>query len=549
MRAARRRIALDGVHTVARVCPGELDAHGARTGAEVPQHVARAGREVREGGRAHEPLAQLPVVVVGRVGQPRRQGASTTGSAGRRTRRRRDAAEGWDGRPTMRPLRRGATPPARRGHRARRGGSRHTPPRRAARRPRDGASAPEVSTTSRAAGARRGTQQVEVSTDEGHDLGLLCAPSHPGPGEGDRRQAGVDPHSLRRPARSTSVEPMPDTRGSPLASTTARRPASRRSTSPRRGSRGEGHGTSSRPGRSSSIARWRSPPTTTSAVSTSRRSAAPNDSSPDAPTPTTSITAATLAPVGGPAGRPGCRRDRLRPATGEEFGASPERSRHCEPPLTRWKPGHLPSLVAPAGRVRSTTRARHPQEDPHGRRLERPHAPAGSRHLPLHGRRRLRRPGPRARAHRRVARGRGRARAGREGHREVDDGARARRGAAAAGGRGRLPLRLRPRRPDDVCRGVLPRRTRTTAPAGSDPRGTTRGAADRGDGGPRRRVARPRARPEARRNGLSARAARRARTAGCSMSTRSTSCTTTSSTCCSTPRRWGATPSSATGCR
>ena len=77
-----RRIALHRVHTVARVFSGELDAHGARTGAEVPQHVARAGREVRDGGRAHDPLAQLPVVLVGRVGQPGRHGASTTGRPG-----------------------------------------------------------------------------------------------------------------------------------------------------------------------------------------------------------------------------------------------------------------------------------------------------------------------------------------------------------------------------------------------------------------------------------------------------------------------------------
>ncbi len=137
-----------------------------------------------------------------------------------------------------------------------------------------------------------------------------------------------------------------------------------------------------------------------------------------------------------------------------------------------------------------------------------------------------------------------RARAGGEGHGEVDGGARAGRPAARARRGGGLPVQLRPRRPGPGLPGRAARRRRRGPP--------------RGRGWSSCRSGRPR-------TGSSARSTWSARwprasaptspvcsprpTAACSTSTRSTCCTTTSSTPSSTPPPWAARTSSATGCR
>ena len=120
---------------------------------------------------------------------------------------------------------------------------------------------------------------------------------------------------------------------------------------------------------------------------------------------------------------------------GEESGANPERSRHCEPPTTRSAEARASPVAGRARRARPVHRRGRGTR----RRLAVTCATARTtttttgppRHLPLLGRRRLRRPGPGARPHGRLARGGRRARARREGHREVDDGAWPRRRAAA----------------------------------------------------------------------------------------------------------------------
>ena len=107
---------------------------------------------------------------------------------------------------------------------------------------------------------------------------------------------------------------------------------------------------------------------------------------------------------------------------------------------------------------------------------------------------------------------------------------------------------------DPAIGGVLVRGERgtakTTAVRGLAPLvGPARRAADRRDRRPRARHARPRPRAGRGRERVQAGAAGGRRTAACCTSTRSTCCPTISSTCCSTPPRWGACTSSATGSR
>ena len=104
----------------------------------------------------------------------------------------------------------------------------------------------------------------------------------------------------------------------------------------------------------------------------------------------------------------------------------------------------------PPGASGPPTRARHPQEarSPMRDGSNDPDFSASFRHLPVHGRRRLRRPAPRAHAHRVRPRSAACSSAARRAPRSRPWCA-ARRRAAASVGRGRLPLLLRPRRPDD----------------------------------------------------------------------------------------------------
>ena len=173
---------------------------GAGTRAEVPQDVAGLGREVREGGRAHEPLGQLPVVVVCRVAAvpARATSRSASGAASHSTQTRCNRGLG-------RPSHDAATPSsAGLGRRAE-----VTEHREAAR------GIPLLDEQGRDAGrgvVPRGqhdepcprrevtAQSVDVSSDEGHDVGILCGPAHPGAGQGDRRDRRGGSAPRRRPS-------------------------------------------------------------------------------------------------------------------------------------------------------------------------------------------------------------------------------------------------------------------------------------------------------------------------------------------------------------
>ena len=181
-------------------------------------------------------------------GSPGTSDLALAGPGVRRTRRRRDAAEAWDGRPTMRPRRRAGL----------RRGAEVTEHREAA------AGIPLLDEQGRDAGggvvARRQHDEpgpwsevtakpVDVTPDEGHDVGILCGPAHPGPGQRDRRHSRMDPHRVgtqlahecRADARDERVAAREhdDATGADVVEDALAGP----------GSSGDGHGTRRRPGR------------------------------------------------------------------------------------------------------------------------------------------------------------------------------------------------------------------------------------------------------------------------------------------------------------
>ena len=166
--------------------------------------------------------------------------------------------------------------------------------------------------------------------------------------------------------------------------------------------------------------------------------------------------------------------------------------------------------------------------------------------VPVLRRRRPGRPAAGAAAQRGLPGRRRRAGARREGHRQVDGGARARR-AAARGRRGRAAA---------ASPATRPRPTPTCPDGPHDARRPARAPAGRAWSSCR--SAPPRTGWSARwtSSGRSPTGSRRTspacsppRTAACSTSTRSTCCPTTWSTCCWTPPRWAGRTSSATACR
>ena len=260
---------------------------------DVPEQRARAGA-ARCGERrgAQVPLGQLAVVVVGGVRQPRGQRGGRRRGPGDALHARRRASAG----PAPRPVGGHDVDPAlvgrRRGRRARSACWRRSRPRPAA--PATSAGRARVAGQHQHPAAR-----VELAAGPGRrrrprsrtTAYVSAAQPSRAAARATDETAGCT-RTASAPSRSTSVEPIPASSGSPLASTTTRAaPRARRRARAARRSRSARPGVPLLAGRpSGSRSRWRGPPSTRAAASTSARSAAPSESQPAAPIPTTSIT-------------------------------------------------------------------------------------------------------------------------------------------------------------------------------------------------------------------------------------------------------------------
>ena len=216
-------------------------------------------------------------------------------------RRRHSTLQGRrvDGPPGRRRSRRDATRRATPGRRAPSPRWRRTRPATSSAATTSGVRPSEDSTSSRRPGAEEPAHRVVVAADQRHDVGGLRRPAHPGAGQRHRRERRMDVDTLRSPSRATRV--VRDARDERVARRRAPRPASRRASRSAPAATTAGATATARAPRpvTGTQARWRRPPSSTSARRTRSREVAERPSQPSAPMPTTVTRGVARALMGG----------------------------------------------------------------------------------------------------------------------------------------------------------------------------------------------------------------------------------------------------------